>query len=106
MDTSKAKKNSSKKDKIEPIKVDMKNTEVTSVRVIDTKKGELIFFTLKLNGVYINNCKVATGKSGDFIGWPQYLGSNDKYYNTVYAPLSDEDTEFILQAVQDKLDEE
>lgn len=107
MDTSKAKKKTtSKKTTIEPIKVDMKNTEVTSVRVVETKKGDLVFFTLKINGVYINNCKVATGKDGDFIGWPQYQGSNDKWYNVCYVPLSDEDTEIILQAVQDKLDED
>lgn len=107
MDTSKAKnRKTGNTEKMDALKVDYKTTEVTSVRVVETKIDDLVFFTLKLNGVYINNCKVATGKSGDFIGFPQYKGSNDKWYNVVYAPLSDEDTELILKAVQEKLDEE
>ena len=105
MDTSKAKgKTATKKSTMETTKVD--SLDVKSVRVVDTKRGDLVFFTLVINGVYINNCKVATGKNGDFVGWPQYKGSDDKWYNQVYVPLSDEDTKTIMDMVQHDLDNE
>lgn len=101
MDTSKAKKNSKKKDEEkerEYIKLD--SHEVLDVRVIDTQKGDMVLFTLVLNGVKVYSCRVATGKNGDFISMPQTKGSNGQYYNVVYAPLSDEDTKTILDEVQ------
>lgn len=103
MDTSKAKKTESTKMQAEAIKVD--SMDVRNVRVISTKNGDLVFFTLVLNGVFINNCKVATGKNGDFVGFPQYKGSDDKWYNTVYCPLSDEITKAIMDKVQAAIDE-
>lgn len=103
MDTSKAKKTGSAKTQTEPIKVD--SMDVRSVRVISTKNGDLVFFTLVINGVFINNCKVATGKNGDFVGFPQYKGSDEKWYNTVYCPLSSEDTKTIMDKVQAAIDE-
>ena len=99
MDTSKAKKNSKKKnDEREFIKLD--SHEVLDVRVIDTKNGDMVLFTLVLNGIKIYSCRVATGKNGDFISMPQTKGGNGQYYNVVYAPLSDEDTKTILEEIQ------
>ena len=99
MDTSKAKKNSKKKtEEREFIKVD--SHEVLDVRVIDTKNGDMVLFTLVINGVKIYSCRVATGKNGDFISMPQTKGGNEQYYNVVYAPLSEEDTKAILDEVQ------
>ena len=99
MDTSKAKKNSKKKtEEREFIKVD--SQEVLDVRVIDTKNGDMVLFTLVINGVKIYSCRVATGKNGDFISMPQTKGGNGQYYNVVYAPLSEEDTKAILDEVQ------
>lgn len=99
MDTSKAKKNSKKKnDEREFIKLD--SHEVLDVRVIDTKNGDMVLFTLVLNGIKVYSCRVATGKNGDFISMPQTKGGNGQYYNVVYAPLSDEDTKTILEEVQ------
>lgn len=100
MNTSKAKAKNTER---ESIKVE--SFEVKSVRVITTKNGDdLIFFSLNLNGVWINNCKVATGKNGDFIGWPQYKGSDGNYYNYVYASISDEDNKKIMDAIQEAID--
>lgn len=99
MDTSKAKNNSKKK--VENIKVD--RCDVRNVRVLETKNGDVVFFTLMINGVFINNCKVVSGKNGDFIALPQYKGSDDKWYNHVYISLSDEDTKTILDMVQDSI---
>lgn len=102
MDTSKAKKNSKKKsEEREFIKVD--SHEVLDVRVIDTKNGDMVLFTLVLNGVKIYSCRVATGKNGDFISMPQTKGGNGQYYNVVYAPLSEEDTKAILDEVQNAI---
>lgn len=102
MDTSKAKKNSKKKtEEREFIKVD--SHEVLDVRVIDTKNGDMVLFTLVINGVKIYSCRVATGKNGDFISMPQTKGGNGQYYNVVYAPLSEEDTKTILDEVQNAI---
>ena len=100
MDTSTAKKGNKKE--VEYVKVD--RVDVRSARVVETKNGDIVFFTLLLNGVFINNCRVISGKNGDFIGWPQYKGSDDKWYNVVYVPISDEDTKNILDLVQAAID--
>ena len=101
MDTSKAKKN---KQENKNTNVKVNSFEVDHVRVVTTKSNEdLVFFTLTLNGVAINGCRVATGKNGDFISLPQTKGKDGNYYNVVYAPLSDDDAKRILDAVQDAI---
>ena len=102
MNTSKAK--SKKSETKERENIEVRSAGVSNVRVVEGKNGDLIFFTLCLNGVFINNCRVVEGKNGDFISWPQYKGSNSQYYNTVYCALSDEDTKKILDQVQSELD--
>lgn len=104
MNTSKAKKN--KEEKKERNYIEIREAAVNNVRVISGKNGgDLVFFTLTLNGVSINNCRVATTKDGkDFITFPQYKGSNGQYYNTVYAAISDEDSEKILADIQSQID--
>ena len=103
MDTSKAKKNSKKKDANEREFLKLDSHEVLDVRVIDTKNGDMVLFTLVINGVKIYSCRVATGKNGDFISMPQTKGGNGQYYNVVYAPLSDDDTKTILTEVQEAI---
>ena len=86
--------------------LDLTSWNVDRVRVVTTKDGkDLVFLSLMLNGVTINNCRIVTGKNGDFISFPQYKGSNGEYYNVVYARLSDEDTKNICALVQEKIDE-
>ena len=86
--------------------LELKSWNVDRVRVVTTKDGkDLVFLTLMLNGVSINNCRIATGKNGDFISFPQYKGTNGEYYNVVYAKLSEEDTKNICALVQEKIDE-
>ena len=100
MDTSKAKKATKKAEQQERTFIEVREHEVKNVRVVDGRNGDLVFFTLVLNGVTIYNCRVAAGKNGDFISFPQYKGSNGEYYNNVYASLSDEDSKKILEDVQ------
>lgn len=103
MNTSKAKKTEAK-EKQERSFIELRSMAVKNVRVVAGKNGDLVFFTLELNGVTIYNCRVATGKNGDFISFPQYKGSDGKYYNNVYVSLSDEDSAKILEEIQKQID--
>lgn len=105
MNTSKAKKTGKAENKEERQTIEVRDVAVKQVRVVAGKSGDLVFFTLVLNGVTIYNCRVATGKNGDFISFPQYKGSDGKYYNNVYVALADEDSEAILQEIQRQIDE-
>lgn len=68
----------------------------------ETDHGTL--FTLVLNGVAINNCRVRETASGhEFIALPSYKGSDGNYYNHVYFRFSDEDTDRILDALTKEL---
>lgn len=80
--------------------------EVSRVRQVSTSSnGEVIFFSLLLNGVSINNVRVAEGKKGDFISLPQYRGSDNKWYSTVFFRFSPEDEKAILDEVEKQLNE-
>ena len=103
MDTSKAKKKAKKELKFAKVN----SFAVSDARVITTKNdNDLIFFTLTINEVKIYNCRVATGKNGDFISFPQYKGSDGTYYSNVYVCLSEEDTTKILAELQKELDKD
>lgn len=105
MNTKNAKKDKEAKKGIEFIKVDSWGVE--RVRCIDTKRGDMVVFTLKLNGVSISNCRVATTKDGrDFVSFPQYQGKDGKYYSYIYAPLSEEAEAAIMEKIQEELDAE
>lgn len=105
MNTSNAKKSSTKKEQTKRESIEVREFDVKNVRVVEGKNGDLVFFTLAINGVVIYNCRVATGKNGDFISFPQYKGSDNKYYNNVYVALSDEDSKNILDRIQAIIDE-
>lgn len=58
-------------------------------------------FDLTVNGVTIYGCRALTSREGvDFISFPSRKGSNDKYYNIAYVPLSGEDVQKILFEVE------
>lgn len=73
-------------------------------RVRDTKGG--VYFTLTLNGVHINGCRIVEGKNGDFISLPQYKGSDGKWYNHVYFKFSEDDSKQIIAMVEAALNGE
>lgn len=102
MNTSKAKKKEDQQQ--ERTYCEVRECEVKNVRVVEGRNGDLVFFTLVINGVTIYNCRVATGSNGDFISFPQYKGSNGTYYNNVYVSLSDEDSNRILEEIQKQID--
>ena len=106
MNTSKAKKVTKKSEQTERETIELRSAEVKNVRVVGAKNGDLVFFTAVINGVVIYNCRVATGKNGDFISYPQYKGSDGKWYNNVYVSLAEEDSNKILELVQAEIDKE
>lgn len=71
-------------------------------RVRETRAG--IFFSLTINGVTINNCRIAEYKKKTFISLPSYKGSDDKYYNVVWFKFSPADQDTIINEVYDELD--
>lgn len=78
-----------------------KVTEFSIQRV--TQYKDTIYCDLKINGIFINGCRVVEGKDGDFIAFPSYKGKDDKYHNYVYVSLSKEDSKAILDEVEKEL---
>lgn len=71
MNTKNAKKQETKGNAAE-----VKDVQVSNVRVTNDDK---VYFTLIVNGVFINNCRVTTGSKGDFVSFPSYKGRNGNY---------------------------
>lgn len=94
----KVNKNATKKTENNYIKVTQ--ADVVHVRAVEFNGRVQVFFTLILNGVSINDCRVVEGKDGDFIGFPARKGNDGKYYNHAYANISPEDSESILDRVE------
>lgn len=65
------------------------------------------YFTLILNGVTINDCRVAETKDGkEFISLPSYKGKDGRWYSIVWFRFSDEDQDEILSMIDDESDED
>ena len=76
-------------------------------RVRRVKSGD-VYFTLILNGVSINGCRIREYKEGkktlSFISLPSYKGSDGKYYSHVYFRFADEDQDIIIDKVYEELE--
>ena len=96
MNTKNAKKQETKKQEAQNFEFEVNNVRVTN--------DDKVYFTLVINGVFINNCRVATGSKGDFVSFPSYKAKNGNYYNYAYISLSDEQTTEIMAAVQQAID--
>jgi len=80
-----------------------KEWEVKNVRALEFGT----FFTLELPGLALYNLRVVpAGKKNydSFIGMPEDLGKDNKYYKRFFLRLSDEDTEAVLDEVARILD--
>lgn len=84
----------------------MKVESFSILRAHEFKNGN-ISFDMSINGVILNRLTVVSRKdgSGEFISFPSYE-NNGKWYNYCYMSLSPEDSDKIIQAVYDNLDEE
>lgn len=61
--------------------------------------------TLTLNGVTIYNVRIMQthDNNHEFLSFPRRKGNDGKYYPYVYVSLSDEDTEKIIEAIDNDL---
>lgn len=95
-------KNTTKKNKIQPI-------EVQSVEILRaTPYEDMFFFDMALNGIRIYGAKLIDGENGWFISFPSKkpVKKSGKWYNYVWAPLSEDATAEIIAAVMEKCDED
>lgn len=67
--------------------------------------GGTVTTTLTLNGVTIYNVRIMQTHDGnhEFLAFPSRKGNDGKYYPYVYVSLSDEDTEKIIEAIDNDL---
>ena len=68
-------------------------------------------FSMNVNGIDINGCNYITytdrsGEQKSFISFPQYKGSDDKYYNHCYFKISDDDFKIIEQQIEKIINKE
>lgn len=94
-------KRSAKKTERETIKVEA----FKILRAHEFNNGN-VSFDMEINGVSLYRLTVVSRKdgSGEFISYPSYE-NNGKWYNYCYLALSDEDSDKIIQAVYDNLDD-
>ena len=53
----------------------------------------------------IYGCRIIEGKNGNFISFPSRKGTDGKYYSHAYIALTGEETEEIIEAVMDELED-
>lgn len=71
-------------------------------RVVNNDYG--VFFDMTINGVKINGCNLALNKDGEpFIGLPSKKGKDGKYYPVCYIRFSGDDTQKIIELIEQKL---
>lgn len=76
-----------------------------SVKRATTKRGT-VMADVEINGILIYGFSVLANKENGeaFLGWPGTKGSDNKYYKTCWARLSDSDQEAIITSIYDYLD--
>ena len=90
----------SKKQEVEVIEIS--SFEVKRANCTD---NGLVFFDLVINGITIYGLTVVEGKNGDFISFTSNKGKDGNYYNVVWCKFSDDDSNTIIKAVEEKLAE-
>lgn len=71
-------------------------------RVRDSEYG--LYFSLTVNGVTVNDCKLIEGDKGVFISLPSKKGSDGKWYSAVWFRFSPEDAMKIINDVYKALE--
>ena len=102
--------NGSKKDNIERVNFNLKDSgwEIANVRVMTE---HMVSFTLKMHGLALYGMKVTESTKGDsagkmFLSNGQSKGSDSKYYNNYALYLSDEDKDKVIKAVCDAVNKD
>lgn len=80
-----------------------------------TKNDSIVMIDLDINGVKVKSCmlkEIVCQKDGDkhkkgdicyVVNFPSEKASNNKYYNTVWCPLSNDNIEDIIKQVKSLL---
>ena len=81
--------------------------KLESFEVLRAYEGrDVVFFSGVINGVTVYNMRICTNKDGeDFIAFPSSKGKNGQYYNEAYFAFSPEDTEHVIEVVEEVLSE-
>ena len=58
---------------------------------------------LVINGVSVYGCRVVEGRNGDFIGFPQYKGSDGNYYSHAYYRFTDNEQAAVIKTIEGML---
>ena len=68
-----------------------------------------ISFSLRIEGgpllVEIYGCRIINGREGEFVAFPQRKGKDGRYYKHAYVQLTDDQTDEIVSAVYDALED-
>lgn len=68
-----------------------------------------ISFSLRIEGgpvlVEIYGCRLVNGREGEFVSFPQRKGKDGRYYKHAYVQLTDDQTDEIVSAVYDALED-
>lgn len=68
-----------------------------------------ISFSLRIEGgpllVEIYGCRIINGRDGEFVAFPQRKGGDGRYYKRAYVELTDDQTDEIISAVYDALED-
>lgn len=82
-------------------------TKVESFSVKNSREWDngTVTTTLTLNGISIHNVRIMQTHDGnhEFLAFPSRKGNDGKYYPYVYVSLCDEDTEKIIEAIDEDL---
>ena len=93
-------------------KTETANATIEVLRARQTKKDNLVVFDLKVNEVSIYGCflkevtikkdgkRYKAGDTAYIISFPSYKGTDDKYYNYCYYPLTEQDEQFIIESIK------
>ena len=67
-----------------------------------------ITFSLRIEGpitAEIYGCRIKSSRNGEFVAFPQRKGRDGQYYKHAWLQLSDDQTDEIISAVYDALEE-
>lgn len=82
----------------------LKSFEFSITRAYEMKSGDILFDAV-VNEINLYGMAVKKGDKGEWVAMPSRKGNDDKYYKHFYLNLDEKQTDELIQAVFDKLDE-
>lgn len=82
----------------------LNNFKFSITRAYEMKSGDILFDAV-VNEINLYGMAIKKGDKGEWVAMPSRKGNDGKYYKHFYLNLDDKQTDDIIQAVFDKLDE-